>query len=217
MNTSKRRFSAMFVIAAITGAWWTPGRSLAQPTKLSPTPQDAEGPYYPKTWDGDVDHDLVTMHGRSYARGTPLTITGTLRTVDGAAMVGARVEIWQTDEQANYRHPESDGEGPAERGFQGYGFATTDVEGRYRFRTIKPKQYGGRPPHVHFKVMAAQQQTLITEMYFVGENAEGSLWQRLFGGFSKERDRLSVTPTVRRQGTLESLEAVFDLVLAPAR
>ena len=43
---------------------------------------------------------------------------------------------------------------------------------------------------------------------------EGSLWQKLFGGFSKERDLLTVSPAISRAGSVETLDVVFDIVLA---
>jgi protocatechuate 3,4-dioxygenase, beta subunit len=216
MNISRRSALKFLVVLPSITPWLMAKRVGAQIAKLKPTPQDVQGPYYPKSWDGEVDNDLTTFKGKSYPNGTRLLISGRVQSVNAQAIKDARVEIWQTDENANYRHPDSDGEGPAQRGFQGYGFATTDAEGRYTFRTIKPMMYGGRPAHVHYKVTALGHRSLITEMYFVGENGEGSLYQRLFGGFSKERDRLSVSPTVRRNGNVERLEAVFDLVLEPA-
>jgi protocatechuate 3,4-dioxygenase, beta subunit len=208
-----RRLLVQWLAALPAIAAWS---ARAQATTLRPTPQDVEGPYYPKTWDTEVDNDLVTMAGRPYPRGTPMALSGRLRSVDGQAIAQARVEIWQADDAANYRHPAGDGEGPAQRGFQGYGFATTDAEGRYSFRTLKPPPYRGRPAHVHFKVIAAGHRGLTTEMYFVGENEEGSWWLRWFGGFSKERDLLSIAPTVRRSGAGDVVDAVFDIVLERA-
>jgi protocatechuate 3,4-dioxygenase, beta subunit len=89
----------------------------------------------------------------------------------------------------------------------------TSDSGQYSFKTIKPIGYGGRPPHVHFRVIADGYRTLTTEMYFAGDNAEGVLYQRLFGGFSKERDLLTVSPKSTRTGTVDTLDTVFDIVL----
>ncbi|HEY1433315.1 MAG TPA: hypothetical protein VGF39_17045 [Stellaceae bacterium] len=41
--------------------------------------------------------------------------------------------------------------------FRGYGIAITDIEGRYRFKTVVPGGYPvipgwWRPPHIHFQV-----------------------------------------------------------------
>ncbi len=212
-----RRTSLQFLaIAAMSAPWLVAKLSMAQTVKLKPTPQDTEGPYYPKSWSGDVDSDLTTYNGKKYGSGIPMALSGLVRGDSGEVLKNARVDIWQIDAEGEYRHPDFGGEGPATRGFQGYGRMLTFDSGRYMFKTVKPIGYGGRPPHVHFKVVADGYRSLTTEMYFAGDNAEGGLYQRLFGGFSKERDLLTVTPKSTRTGAVEALDVVFDIVLAHA-
>jgi protocatechuate 3,4-dioxygenase, beta subunit len=213
MNELRRNFNR-YVLAL--PALFLPFLGRAQAPKLLPTPQDTEGPFYPVNWDGEVDADLLSYGGKAYLQGTPMTVSGKVQSTDGRALVNARLEIWQTDETGNYRHPNSAGEEPAKRGFQGYGKAQTDAQGAYAFRTIKPVLYGGRPPHVHFKVVAPGHRDLITQMYFAGDNREGNFLVRSFGGFSKERDRLTVSPEPLRIGERDALAATFNIVLAPA-
>jgi protocatechuate 3,4-dioxygenase, beta subunit len=176
---------------------------------LKPTPQDTEGPYYPAQWANDVDFDLVTLNGKPYGKGAPLELVGTVRASDGRTLANAEVQIWQTDNTGKYRHPRDDGEGPAQRGFQGYGKTKTDANGRYRFLTIKPVMYAGRPPHIHLRAVLQGQRTLTTQIYFSGENKEGGAFSGL-GGFSHERDALTVTPVKSGGG----LAITFDIVLA---
>lgn len=205
MNPRRRLIT---VLAALP---FIPVASRAQTGALKATPQDALGPFYPPKWAGEIDNDLISFGGKDFAKGTPLALTGRVLAVDGKPLARATVEIWQTDDAGKYRHPDDDGEGPAKRGFQGYGRTVTDADGRYTFRTIKPVLYSGRPPHVHFKVVAPGQRELVTQMYFADESAErgGGF------GFSKERDRLTVRPTPQRDGDRAALAAIFDLVLAP--
>lgn len=187
-----------------------PKLSVAQASTLKPTPQDALGPFYPPRWTGEIDNDLLTFGGKTFERGVPLALAGRVLATDGKPLPGATIDIWQTDDRGKYRHPGDDGEGPAQRGFQGFGRTQTDADGRYTFRTIKPVLYSGRPPHVHFKVAAPGHKELVTQMYFAGDNTD-----RGFNfGFSKERDLLTVTPTASRDGTRAALAARFDLVLA---
>jgi protocatechuate 3,4-dioxygenase, beta subunit len=211
MNSLRRRFNR-FLLAL--PAALAPLFARAQATKLAPTPQDVEGPFYPRSWGGEVDNDLVTLNGKRYTKGVPMQLSGRVQSTDGQALAGALVEIWQTDEAGHYRHPGSGGEGPATRGFQGYGRTRTDAQGLYSFRTIKPVLYGGRPPHIHFKVVASGYRELITQMYFAGENQEGNAAAGQFGMFSKERDRLSVKTGNQRVGDRDELNANFDIVLA---
>lgn len=199
------------VVAALLASGSTLGSGQAQ-TALRPTPADALGPYYPVSWTGEIDADLVQLRGRAYAHGIPMLLSGQVLNTHGRPLAAAQVEIWQTDATGKYRHPGDDGEGPAQRGFQGYGRTSTDAGGRYEFRTIKPVIYGGRPPHVHFKVESPGYLTLVTQLYFEGENQERSL----FGGFSRERDRLTIRPGRSQEAGREVLSARFDLVLAVA-
>lgn len=197
------------VIKTLATLPFIPDLLSAQTSALQSTPQDALGPFYPPKWAGEIDNDLIAFAGKNFARGTPLALTGRVFSVDGKALTGAAVEIWQTDDSGKYRHPDDDGEGPAKRGFQGFGRTVTDAEGRYSFRTIKPVLYSGRPPHVHFKVVASGHRDLVTQMYFKGANKESGFAL----GFSKARDRLTVTPIATRDGNRDGLAATFDLVL----
>ncbi len=183
----------------------------AQPgVRFSPTPADAEGPFYPESWEGDVDADLLVYEGRRHRQGTPLIIRGRVLGVDGGPLAGATVEIWQADTRGQYRHSRDGGQAPAENGFQGYGRSLTERDGSYRFRTLRPPAYGGRPPHVHFRVKAPGRRALTTQMYFAGDNAERSPW----GGFARERERLTVQVLPITDEGMPALQATFDLVLA---
>jgi protocatechuate 3,4-dioxygenase, beta subunit len=213
MQIPRRSILKFLVALPAISSWLAPGLASAQVVKLKATPQDVEGPYYPKTWAGEVDNDLTTLNGKKYAGGIPMALSGRVRGEDGSVLKDAMVEIWQIDDAGEYRHPDFGGEGPANRGFQGYGRMRTGDNGQYTFNTIKPIGYSGRPPHVHFKVIAAGHRTLTTEMYFAGDNVEGSLYQRLFGGFSKERDLLTVVPKISRSGAFERMDVVFEVVL----
>jgi protocatechuate 3,4-dioxygenase, beta subunit len=184
----------------------------AQNATLKATPQDAEGPFYPENWQGDIDSDLTTLNGIQFKQGLPLQITGSVLTVKGSALVGATVEIWQTDHTGKYRHSRDGAQGPVERGFQGFGRTLTDADSRYRFRTIKPLAYEGRPAHVHFRVRAPNAKTLTTQMYFANENKDSAA-NGFFGGFSKERDLLTVAPTLQTLQGVATLIAQFNLVL----
>lgn len=206
----RRRLLSLF--AALSAGTLAAPALRAQTTTLKATPQDMLGPFYPPQWTGEIDADLLSLGGKDYLQGTPLALSGRVLSTSGVPISNAVVEIWQTDATGKYRHPGDDGEGPAKRGFQGFGRSTVDTDGRYAFRTIKPVLYSGRPPHVHFKVIAPGYRDLVTQMYFAGESTErsGSF------GFSRERDRLTVTPVALRNGDRSSLSARFDLVLEKA-
>jgi protocatechuate 3,4-dioxygenase, beta subunit len=206
------RRHALAGVAAIASLPLIP-EAVAQTSQLKPTPRDSEGPFYPAEWSGDVDGDLITVNGKRYEAGASMLLLGRILDVNGAPIRDANVEIWQVDATGRYRHPRDDRDGPLTRGFQGFGRVASDDKGAYRFRTIKPVNYGGRPAHVHFRVEAKGFQSLTTQMYFAGENQERSG----FGGFSRERDRLTVkTVTMLDTSAGAQLLTNFEIVLAKA-
>jgi protocatechuate 3,4-dioxygenase beta subunit len=87
--------------------------------------------------------------------------------LDGKPVSGAMVEIWQCDHEGVYRHSRSSGNKPM--AFQGFGKVQVGADGRYRFRTIKPVPYPGRPPHIHVKIKLGSRELLTTQMYVAGE------------------------------------------------
>lgn len=74
--------------------------------------------------------------------------------------------------RGRYAHPGDNNPTPLDPNFQGIGVQTTDADGRYRFKTIKPGAYAVGPimrtPHIHAEVTGPNDR-LITQMYFEGE------------------------------------------------
>lgn len=162
----KRRLLIAAATALPILASW-PWRTLAQQARRVPTPRQTEGPFYPSQFPPEVDSDLMAIGGRAYAKGEPLTVRGTVESLDGKPLAGAIVEVWQCDHDGHYHHP-GDG-GRADPAFQGYGRTTTDATGRYEFRAMRPVAYPGRTPHLHVKVRQGTRTLLTTQMYVAGE------------------------------------------------
>ena len=56
-----------------------------------------------------------------------------------------------------------------DKNFQGFGRFTAGSTGEYRFRTIKPVPYPGRPaPHIHFKVKKGGRELLTSQIFIAG-------------------------------------------------
>ena len=98
--------------------------------------------------------------------GDIIILSGTVMDANGSSIADAVVEIWQTDNNGVYDHPNDPGTNGRERSFQFYGTSTTDADGRYSFRTLKPAAYGSRPPHIHVKVKLNGTTLLTTQFYF---------------------------------------------------
>ena len=59
----------------------------------------------------------------------------------GEPVAGARIEIWQAQTHGRYTHSSDRNAAPLDPNFEGYALLTTDSEGKYRFRSIKPGAY----------------------------------------------------------------------------
>ena len=205
---SRRRTLAMLGTLAAAAA--SPAYAQAR-AELQPTPADAEGPFYPRRFPADIDRDLTRVEGRAApAQGTVLYLSGRVLAVDGRPLPGARVELWQCDALGRYHHVDGD-PGTRDPNFQGYGVATTDADGRYAFKTIRPVPYGGRPPHLHFKLSHAAAQRLTTQIYPRGESSERSSGFGLSG--RDTRSRLEFAPTAATGREAGALAATYDFVL----
>jgi protocatechuate 3,4-dioxygenase beta subunit len=169
-----------------------------------------EGPFYPVAIPADADSDLVEVAGQAArARGVAVKIGGRELGLDGSAIPGATVEIWQCDAGGHYLHPGDSG--PRDPGFQGFGRAATGADGAYGFRTIRPVAYSGRSPHIHFAVLAPGRKRLVTQMFVQGD--PGNERDFLYRALSPEARR-AVTVTLAQ--TDGGLAGVFDIVLPEA-
>lgn len=189
--------------------------SLAQ-ASIIPTPRQSTGPFYPVDWTGDIDRDLVRVGGEAArAMGEVLHLQGRVLDIAGEPLSAAMVEIWQCDAEGVYRHPrDEDAARRRDPGFQGRGRTTTDAQGRYSFRTIRPVPYGWRTPHIHFKVEPADRTNLITQMYVFGEPLNDR--DGLLNSIRDPRQRDSVIVRLEPADRIEpgALSAEFDIVIA---
>jgi len=137
---------------------------------LVATPSQTEGPFYPTSFPADMDNDLVQVRGQAArAMGTVLHLQGRVLDLNGRAVQGALVEIWQCDSQGLYDHPRQPGHERRDQAFQGYGRMLASGDGTYSFRTLKPVAYPGRAPHIHFKVATSTGRVLTSQFYVAGE------------------------------------------------
>ena len=91
------------------------------------------------------------------------------------------MEIWQCDVKGRYLHRSDYGWSSRDKAFQGFGVDTTNNEGEFSFRTIKPVPYSGRTPHIHLKILQRGQARLITQLYLPDHpnNETDWLYQRI--------------------------------------
>jgi protocatechuate 3,4-dioxygenase beta subunit len=181
------------------------------------TPDQILGPFYPVVKPLHQGADLTTIPGKpGRAAGQVIHVMGRVVNAQGQPVQGARVEIWQANTHGRYTHPSDTNPAPLDPNFEGFAVLTTDAQGRYRIKTIKPAGYPAgpdrmRPPHIHFDV-TGKSNRLVTQMYFAGEplNDQDSFLQ----GAGANKERLIVPLGPPTQGLEpDSLVAVWDIVL----
>ena len=140
--------------------------------ELALTPARTEGPFYPDRLPLDTDNDLILIKDSiTPAVGEITHLTGRILDASGSPIRDATIEIWQCDANQVYLHTgDSDSKkDQQDKHFQGFGRFTTGSTGEYRFRTIKPVPYPGRPaPHIHFKVKKGDRELLTSQINIAG-------------------------------------------------
>jgi len=175
------------------------------------------GPFY-------VDDAPKAEQGADIAAGAPgepLRVDALVTSLDGTAIAGATVDVWQADEEGLYDVQ------IAELGDHRRGRATmkTDAEGRLRFRAVVPTAYPiptdgpvgrmlvasgrhpWRPAHMHFMIKAPGYETLITHVFRDGDPYLDS--DVVFG----VRSSLVTAIEARSDGSVPTL--AYRFVLAP--
>lgn len=205
---NRRRVLCSGVALALT-------RAAPASAALLPTPRQTTGPFYPVELPLDADADLVRVEGRAaQASGTILHLTGRVIDVQGRAVHGARVEIWQCDAFGHYHHPGDRG-GRADPDFQGFGSTVSRSDGAYRFRTIEPVPYPGRTPHIHFQIIPPGGAALVTQMYLQGHplNQRDGLFRRLGRAAQLVSVPLVPAPDLEPDRKAAALSGYFEIVL----
>lgn len=134
-----------------------PGIARAQQCRI--TPRDALGPFYKP----DMPARAELCASGSGGAGK-LVVTGRVLGMPHCTpLADALVEVWQADERGHYSQV---GAKPDDPGCLLRGAMRTDSEGAYRYATVLPGDYPGRPRHIHYRVSHARYATLVTQLYF---------------------------------------------------
>ncbi|MFC7405624.1 intradiol ring-cleavage dioxygenase [Georgenia alba] len=165
------------------------------------------------------------------AAGEPCWVTGTVRSTDGSPVSGARIEVWEADDDGFYDVQYDDGR------TAGRAHLYSDEDGTYRFWGVTPTPYPiphdgpvgrmlaatGRSPmraaHLHFMVTAPGFRRLVTHIFVDGDDllatdAVFGVKDSLVKTFTRH-DGGTPAPDGRRvDGTWS--EVTFDIVLPPA-
>lgn len=167
------------------------------------------------------------------AEGQPAWVEGTVTDTDGNPIAGARIEVWECDEDGLYDVQHDDGRMSARA------HLFSDENGNYRFWGLTPVPYPiphdgpvgqmlesvGRSPvraaHLHFMVTAPEKRTLVTHI-FVDGDPQLAIGDSVFGVKDSLIKRFeqqpagTPTPDGRDLGDRDWAKTRFDIVLAPA-
>jgi protocatechuate 3,4-dioxygenase beta subunit len=139
--------------------------------------------------------------------------------INGDPLRDVVVEIWQVDGRGVYLHSADSGRRQRDANFQGFGRATTNAQGEYRFRTVKPVPYPGRTPHIHVKVKRGDRELLTTQLFVNGhpQNRTDMVLREIRDAFSRELVLVDFRPV--RESRIGELSAQFNIVVGvtPAR
>ncbi len=139
------------------------------------------------------------------AAGDPCDVRGTVRGLNGEAVPGAEIHVWQADAQGKY-----DVQRPGQE-HQARGVLHASREGRYHFRSILAESYPipddgpvgdmlratrrhpWRPAHLHFMIKAPGYETLITHVFrngdrYLDSDAVFGVRQSLVADWEKQPD-----------------------------
>jgi hydroxyquinol 1,2-dioxygenase len=165
------------------------------------------------------------------AAGEPCWVEGTVTGTDGDPVAGARIDVWEADEDGFY-DVQYDDDRTAARGH-----LFTDDRGGYRFWALTPTPYPiphdgpvgallaatGRSPmraaHLHVMVRAAGRRTLVTHIFVRGDEflARDSVFgvkPSLVRDFDRQPPH-TPAPDGRDLGDRTWSRVRFDIVLAP--
>jgi hydroxyquinol 1,2-dioxygenase len=166
------------------------------------------------------------------AKGQPCWVEGTVRDTDGRPVPGARIEVWEADEDGFY-----DVQYPDDR-TAGRAHLFSDEGGSFRFWAVTPTPYPiphdgpvgrmldavGRSPmrasHLHFMVTAPGFRTLVTHIFvrddvFLTSDSVFGVKESLVKDFDVQAAD-APTPDGRDVGPHGWARTRFDIVLAPA-
>ncbi|KQM62279.1 MULTISPECIES: protocatechuate 3,4-dioxygenase subunit alpha [unclassified Sphingomonas] len=158
-----------------------PRQDNQDPALFGQTPSQTVGPFfhYGLPWKGGADlvgqsdmgarpdlfpaaHYVLNLPSpRATPEGEAIRIAGRVLDADGQPVVDAMVELWQADAQGRYGTDRD----PA---FVGFGRSSTDEDGVWRFRTVRPGRIDAdQAPHVALAIFGrGLLKRLATRLYF---------------------------------------------------
>jgi protocatechuate 3,4-dioxygenase, beta subunit len=213
-DLSRREILKMSAVLASSATFLSTAPAAGAAT-LQRTPGQILGPFYPLK-ELPRSADLTSVPGRTgRAAGQVVNVMGRVLNLAGEPVRHATVEVWQANSYGRYTHPSDTNPAPLDPNFDGSAILTTDSEGQYRFKTIKPAAYPAgpnliRPAHIHFQV-SGRQDRLVTQMYF--ENDPYNDRDPFLNSASRKELLITNLLEPSAEFEAESKMVMFDIVL----
>ncbi len=146
-----RRMACTLMMLCFLAVSADSSRAESMEVQCRPTAPDSLGPFYKP---GAPERESV---------GSGYLLTGVVLSAQTCLPIpGARVEFWMNGPNGEY-----------DDAFRATVFSKQD--GAYRFESHHPKDYFGRPPHIHIRVSADGFNTLVTQHYPSVQTSQGDL------------------------------------------
>lgn len=192
------------------------------------TPNTILGPFYVADAPRYENGANICLDGK----GEPTLVSGRVLDTQGNLIAGATLDIWQTNDDGFYDVQQKG----VQPDYNLRGLFTSDADGFYAFRTVKPRHYPipadgpvgqllgelGRHPHraahLHFIVTAPGFDQVITHIFtpdcpYLHEDTVFGVKKELIAEFTRQTDQA----TARRYDLQVPFLAVnWDFVLSPA-
>ena len=166
-------------------------------------------------------------------KGDPMLVRGTIRSTDGSPIAGARIDVWQANDEGFYDVQQKG----IQPDFNLRGVFRTGPDGRYWFKGVKPKFYPipddgpvgqllralgrhpYRPAHLHYILDAAGHDRLVTHIFdpddpYIASDAVFGVKESLLAKF----DLIEDPAAIKAAGFDRPFYLVeHDFILAPAK
>jgi protocatechuate 3,4-dioxygenase alpha subunit len=149
---------------------------MSEREELGVTPSQTVGPYFSfgltEPWE-DREDAVAPYHSDA------IEVFGHVLDGRGDPIPDAMIETWQADPNGRFDHPDDPRGAAVFEGFRGFARCGTDVEGRWRVRTLKPGAFpapDGTPqaPHLLVTVMARGVLRQLTTRVYFGDEAQAN-------------------------------------------
>ena len=195
-----------------------------------PTQANNLGPFW-REGSPPVENDGTLL--RSATAGDPLFFKGRVADAKGAPVAGALVDVWHSSPIGLYENQDTT---QAEMNLRGQ--FTTDAQGRFSFRSVKPGAYpvpiegptgdllkaqqrhNWRPAHLHFLIYKPGYKTIASQVYsnddqYLETDSQFGVTDALIGHYVRHENDAAPAGDVR--GAWYSLDHAFTLEAGEAR